>query len=333
MMKKPFKTDVAVFINFFNRPIVLQKVFEAVKEGRPSKLFLSCDGARVGREDDIVNIKECQKIVENIDWECEVHKNYSEKNLGCGMRMYTGITWALQHVESVIILEDDCVPSQSFLPFCKELLDKYKDDQRIYMISGMNHLGIYEKPTSDYFFGPGCCCGWATWRRAWEAIDFSMSFLENKYEMQCVTHLYPYYRNAIAIGEERLKKLSRGEKLTAWTYQSGMAAALNNQISILPTKNLITNIGLTNDSTHGTNNLRKLPKRTQAYFFIPTYEYEFPLKHPQYVIEDRMYYEIKEKKFKTNIFTRLEGIIRRVIFADKGEVKGMISRKLKRKRK
>lgn len=326
------KIDVAVFINFFARPSVLSKVFDEVKKAKPSKLFLSCDGPRKNRPDDIVNIKKCQEIVEDIDWECEVYKNYSEENLGCGMRMYTGISWALTHVESVIILEDDCVPSQSFFPFCKELLEKYKADQRIYMISGMNHLGFYKKPTADYFFGPSCCCGWATWRRAWQSIDFNMGFLKDEYCMDCVENLYPYYKNAKAIGKERLEKIKQGQKLTAWTYQSGMSSALNNQMSILPTKNLISNIGLVDNATNGPNKLKKLPKKTQAMFYLPVHEYEFPLKHPNYVVEDRMYYNEVTKKFKTNIFTKIESVIRRIIFAEKGEIKAMFKRKISRKK-
>ena len=121
----------SVTLIFFNRPNTLEKVFEKVKQAKPPKLFLIQDGAREGNSEDLHRIKKCRSIVENIDWECEVYKNYSDTNLGCGVRPQSGITWVLSQVESTIILEDDCVPDMTFFPYCDEMLEKYKDDERI----------------------------------------------------------------------------------------------------------------------------------------------------------------------------------------------------------
>ena len=172
-----WKVDVPVYMNFFSRPDTFQYVFEAVREAKPSMVFLSCDGARENRKDDEENIKKCKEIAEQIDWECTVYKNYSKQNLGCGMRMYSGISWAFEHVDRLIILEDDCVPHPDFFKMCEELLEMYKDDNRIHMINAMNHLGVYEDTPNSYFFGPGCCWGWATWKRAWNNMDFALSFM------------------------------------------------------------------------------------------------------------------------------------------------------------
>ncbi len=326
---KTYKNDIPVFMIFFNRPDTLRKVFDAVKEARPSKLFLACDGPRNGK-DDATKIAECKKIVEDIDWECEVYKNYSDVNLGCGMRMYSGLNWAFEFVDRIIVLEDDCVPHQDFFPFCSELLERYKSDDRICMISAMNHLGIYDRTPYDYFFAGGCCWGWATWKDRWEKVDFNMGFLSDEYSVKCAAELFPYYSKAETIGAERKKKLENGEKLTAWTYQWGMNVALNNQMSIIPSKNLITNIGLTTESVHAPNDKRKLPKKLAAYFDIPAHSINFPLKHPQYIVEDRFYYQAKLKKFELNFFDRLEGILRKFIFSKKGEFKKWIFQKLKK---
>lgn len=321
-----WKIDVPIYLNFFNRPETFKYVFDAVKKARPSKLFLSCDGARKDNQNDIENIAKCRKIAEDIDWECEVYKNYSKENLGCGMRMYTGISWAFEYVDRLIVLEDDCVPSEDFFRFCYELLEKYKDDNRIYMINAMNHLIEYKSTPNSYFFGPGCCWGWATWKRAWEQMDFQMTFLEDDYSMSCIERKYPYYRNARREGTEKRELINSGKRLTSWTYQSGMAMALNSQMAIVPGVNLITNIGLTADSTHAVNNLNKLPKRTRAYFNAPLIPMKFPLKHPKFVVEDWNYYDLVQKKFKPNIFTVMEGYARRVIFAEKGDIKKMIKK-------
>lgn len=325
-----WKIDVPVYLNFFNRPDTFQYVFDAVRKAKPSVLFLSCDGARDNHLADIENINKCQKIADNIDWECKVYKNYSDKNLGCGMRMYSGISWAFEYVDRLIIFEDDCIPHQDFFRFCKELLERYKDDNRIHMINAMNHLGIYNETPNSYFFGHGCCWGWATWKRAWNNMDFYLSFMEDDYSMRCVERKYPFYQNARQEGRERLEKLKAGEKLTSWTFQSGMAMALQAQMAIVPKKNLVTNIGLTADSEHAVNNLKKLDHKTREYFNREAYSIVFPLIHPKYVVEDWNYYDLVQKKFKQTIMTKIEGYCRRIIFAEKGDLKKMILKLKKR---
>ena len=324
------KIDIPVYLNFFNRPETFKYVFDAVKKARPSKLFLSCDGARKDNQNDMENITKCQKIAEDIDWECEVYKNYSKENLGCGMRMYTGISWAFEYVDRLIVLEDDCVPSEDFFKFCYELLEKYKDDDRIYMINAMNHLIEYKATPNSYFFGQGCCWGWATWKRAWQQMDFQMGFLADDYSMKCVERKYPFYRNARKEGKQKSEILKSGKRLSSWTYQNGMGIALNSQMAIIPSVNLITNIGLTADSTHAVNNLNKLSKRTRAYFNAPLIPMEFPLKHPKFVIDDWNYYDLVQKKFKPTVFSTVEGYARRIIYAEKGDIKKMFKKALEK---
>ena len=147
--------DVPVLLIFFNRPETFSKVFEQVKKARPSKLFLYQDGARLNRPADKENVAKCRAIAEEIDWECDVHRLYQEENKGCDPSEFIAIKWAFSMVDACIVLEDDDVPSQSFFPFCKELLEKYKNDERINMICGMNINGITENVTSDYLFSVG----------------------------------------------------------------------------------------------------------------------------------------------------------------------------------
>ena len=137
-MKHPANIDVSVLILFFNRPDFLQKVFDEVKKARPTRLFLYQDGPR--GEQDMERIMQCRQVVADIDWECEVHQLYQEKNYGCDPSEYLSQKWAFSIVDRCIVLEDDDVPSQSFFPFCKELLDRYADDDRIGMIAGFNSI-------------------------------------------------------------------------------------------------------------------------------------------------------------------------------------------------
>ena len=325
-MKKAL-IDVPVYIIFFNRPDTLEKVFESVKEARPSKLFLVADGPRDERADDVQKIEECKKVVENIDWECEVHRNYSDVNLGCGKRMYTGISWAFEYVDRLIIIEDDCVLSQDFYPFCEELLERYKDDERIFKINAMNHLGVYDKTPNSYFFADGGCCGWATWRRAWKNVDYEMGFYEDKYSLNCLEKKYKHSASAIKACGIRLEAYKNGAKLSSWTNQMGISFRLQGQVAIVPKGNMITNIGLGNDSTHSVNSIKKLPNRLKKIFYAEPVKMDFPLKHPKYIIEDYDYIEAVEKtlgnSFIDRTSMRIGSLIKQIIYANKGDLKTM----------
>ena len=161
---KPSLVDVPVLILFFNRPQQLSQVFEQVRKARPSKLFLYQDGPRGER--DLPGIKACREVVDQIDWECEVHRKYQEKNYGCDPSEYISQKWAFSMVDKCIVLEDDDVPSVSFFTFCKEMLDRYEQDTRITMIAGFNNEEITPDVPYDYFFASTFSIwGWASWKR------------------------------------------------------------------------------------------------------------------------------------------------------------------------
>lgn len=161
---KPAKIDVAVLFIFFTRTEKTAAVFEQIRKARPTRLYLYQDGPRVNRPDDVENIEACRKVVEDIDWECQVHRMYQDKNYGCDPSEFISQKWMFATETKGIILEDDDVPSQSFFPFCKELLDKYENDTRINIICGMNNLDRSETDKSYIFSEYGSIWGWATWK-------------------------------------------------------------------------------------------------------------------------------------------------------------------------
>lgn len=294
MTKYPAKIDVAVLLLFFNRPDTFGQVFEQVRKARPSKLFLYQDGARGER--DKAGIEACRKIAENVDWECEVHQKYQEKNYGCDPSEYISQKWAFSVVDRCIVLEDDDVPSESFFPFCKELLDRYADDTRISMISGFNPDEVTQGVPYDYLFTTAFSIwGWASWRRVIEQWEGNYSFLDDDYNLHQLERLIKVRKlrkNFIKIcrdyretGKEYYESIFR----TAMLYNSGLA--------IMPTHNLINNIGLTADSTHYAANFHTLPRRLRRLFTMQRFELNFPLRHPRYVIENVDY---KEHFYKAN---------------------------------
>lgn len=324
---QPYKIDIAVLILFFARPDHFEKVFAEVKKARPSKLYLYQDGPRVGRPDDIEKIQACRKIAQQIDWECEVHTNYQEKNIGCDPSEYISQKWMFETEEMGIILEDDDVPSQSFFPFCKELLEKFKDDKRIYCISGMNHLDEYKSDYADYIFTTHqSIWGWATWKRCIDLWDVKMPFLEDKYALEVLVKNLPGFDDTV-----KTCTWHRASGIEWYESISWAAQNLNSMLNIVPTKNLISNIGIGENGTHGAGSIKELPKAIRTLFNKKTFELSFPLRHPAFIIDDTLYFE-KLNRVTGNghpivsQIRSIESTLRRFYYADKKAKKEKILR-------
>ncbi len=280
---KPYLVDVPVLILFFNRPKQLGAVFEQVKKARPSRLFLYQDGAR--NERDLPGIEECRRIVADIDWECEVEHMYQEKNYGCDPSEYISQKWAFSRVDKCIVLEDDDVPSVSFFQFCKELLDKYEHDTRITMIAGFNHEEITKDVPYDYIFTSNCSIwGWASWRRVIDQWDEHYTFLDDKFNMQQLRELLKahHFRKELPYIFQRHRE--HGKAYYESIFQASML--FNSGLSIVPTRNMINNLGATADSTHFAGSVHTMPKGYRRIFTMKRFEVDFPLRHPRYVIEN-----------------------------------------------
>lgn len=317
--------NVPVLLIFFNRPKMIEQVFAKVREAKPIKLFLYQDGPRDNREDDVKNVMACRKVVENIDWDCDVHYLYQEKNYGCDPSEYLAIRWFFNHVEKGIILEDDDVPSISFFEYCRELLDKYEDDERIATISGMNHLERWNTDEStDYFFAHGSSIwGWATWRRFVDQWDTQYSFLDDPEKIRVMKknfHESHIMKSDRVTFDLYLKKCKEHKMQRKEFYETLVSSTrlLNNQLGIFPSVNMISNIGFVGESTHGTPELKKLPKVAQKVFNIKRYEMKTPLRHPTNVEASDKYLFKKESLMTPSIFNYpfrwLECKIRNIIY-------------------
>ena len=286
MNMKPALVDVPVLILFFNRPQQLSQVFEQVKKARPSRLFLYQDGAR--NEHDLPGIKACREIVSQIDWECEVERFYQEKNFGCDPSEYISQKWAFSKVDKCIVLEDDDVPSVSFFRFCKEMLDKYEHDTRISMIAGFNPEEISKDIPYDYFFATTFSIwGWASWKRVVDQWDEFYTFLDDSFNMQQLEQLIKERK----FRSDFIYMCRRHREHRKAFYETIFHASIlfNSGLSIVPTRNMINNLGATADSTHFAGSVHTLPKGYRRIFTMKRYEAEFPLKHPRYVIENVAY--------------------------------------------
>ena len=242
----PLKT--AVLFMIFNRPDTTKQVFEAIREAKPPRLYIAADGARRDREGEAQKVEDARKIASNVDWDCEVKILFRDENLGCKYAVSGSITWFFEHEEQGIILEDDCLPSQSFFWFCEELLERYRGDLRVGHISGYNHFPNRVK-YSDYFFSlfPGIW-GWGTWKNRWKTYDVEISHFKNSEEelksMFLDKRVFKYYSNIY----------SNIKLVDTWDYQWTYNLLMQRFLSIRPSYNLVTNIGFGKWATHTKSN-------------------------------------------------------------------------------
>jgi glycosyltransferase involved in cell wall biosynthesis len=272
----------------FNRPKHTKAVFERIREIRPKALYIALDGPRKDLPEDITNCNEVKKIIlEGINWKCSIHTLIRDENLGCGLAVSSAIDWFFSQVEQGIILEDDILPDPSFFLFCEELLEYYKHDTRVMMISGFNILGdIGENEASYSFYRFGSCWGWATWRRAWKFYDYKLSNW-NEFHKKGILYKIFQNNNQAAYIEFNLNQLSKHNNSYTWDYQWEFARITQCGLSIAPRVNLIKNIGFDSEATH----TKTFPLNT------PVESIDFPIIHPKFVFLDEHY----EKQIFENI--------------------------------
>jgi hypothetical protein len=266
----PTKTPPLVLV-VFNRPEATALVFERIRQARPQTLMLIADGPRQDREGEADACRSVRRIVENVSWSCELVKNYSETNMGCGHRIASGIDWVFQNVEEAIILEDDCLPHPTFFGFCTELLERYRDDERVMQISGSNFL-FGRRYTGDgyYFSRYPLCWGWATWRRAWRLFDFEMQTWKAS-RGACLARFD--HEPERAYWESAWDSVATSRY--TWDYQWALAFLNANGLAATPSQNLVTNIGFGSDATHTRSRLLALSLAAGTM--------KFPLRHPSRV--------------------------------------------------
>lgn len=303
-----FRLNTPVAFIIFNRPDTTERVFAEIAKAKPPKLLVISDGPRINRSGEADKVVATRAIIDRVDWNCEVLTNYSDENMGCRRRVSSGLDWVFEMVEEAIILEDDCLPHPSFFRFCEELLEMYRYDERVAMVTGDNFQeGNRRGPHSYYFSRYTHIWGWATWRRAWKRFDPSMHSWPEKKDAawlkdlldESVTEKY---------WQERFDRAYTGE-VNAWSLPWLLACWSQGGLTIMPNVNLISNIGFGVEATHTT---------TKGKFAdMPVAEMPFPLSHPAEVIRDHRADEFTEKSAFSGgpllLRQRVAGGIRRLL--------------------
>jgi hypothetical protein len=248
-----------------------KQVFQAIKKAQPAQLFLAGDGPRPDKAGEKEKTDAVRKyVLDNIDWDCDVKILFQEKNLGCGKAVSNAISWFFTHVEEGIILEDDCLPHSDFFEYCRELLNKYRNNEDIAIICGSNFNHGKKFGEASYFFTKYTYVwGWATWKRTWENYQFDVNLLDKhllfkKIDKVSVNRTERFYWKSIF---EKMSKFC----IDTWDYQFCFHIWYHGMHSIAPNVNLIQNIDSGEGGTHS------VPNSKSTFIKI---EPILPLVHP-----------------------------------------------------
>lgn len=272
--------EIPVAFLIYKRPDVMRRVFATIAAARPRRLYVIADGPR--DESEAARCAEARAIIAGVDWDCEVFTNYAETNLGLKRRVSSGLDWVFAHEEQAIILEDDCLPDSTFFRFCAELLERYRDDERIMHISGNNFLrGRVPIATSYYFSRYPHVWGWATWRRAWRQYDVDMIRWKDhdrerylgEFEKRIERDFWRFRWRRVAAGKE-----------DTWSSQWVFACLASGGYAITPAQNLVSNIGAGSDATN--------THRRRLIHGMNTESLDFPLNHPAHIARHKAADEI-----------------------------------------
>jgi hypothetical protein len=319
------KTPVVFLV--FNRPDAAARVFEEIRRARPPVLLVVADGPRADRPGESEKCQQVRAIIDRVDWPCEVLRNYSDVNLGCKIRVSSGLDWAFELVEEAIILEDDCLPHPDFFPFCEKLLDYYRFDSRIMMICGTNYLLVAENIAESYFFSNYYpIWGWATWCRAWKLYDVKIKAWSDFKKRNQLYWIFSH-RNIALYYDNMFDLIYNG--FDTWDIQWWFTCIFHHGLAIVPKTNLISNLGEIGTHTATQKDL---------YTNMSTYPIDIKhIRHPRYVTPDialnRLIYELshagvifsvknalKKRRFKSAIKAMLPLNIIRLMQRIKNEM-------------
>jgi len=243
----PAPLQTAVLFLVFNRPDTTAQVFEAIRKARPPRLYVAADGPRADRAGEAEKVAKVREIATAVDWPCEVKTLFREKNLGCKYAVSGGITWFFEQEEQGIILEDDCLPSQSFFWFCEQMLANHKHNKTIDLISGDGRIvEAINLPEECVPLPYPLIWGWASWAHKWSNYDVEMkSWPANK------SYLLNFHRKRNRVFWRNVFNKTFENKIDTWDYQFAYMLQKHQSNCLLPPKNLIRNIGFNrDDATH-----------------------------------------------------------------------------------
>lgn len=295
--------EIPVLFIIFKRYDTASQVFECIRKAQPRYLYIAADAPRLNVPGEVEECEHTRTIVNQVDWDCEVHTLFQTENQGCGWGPYKAISWFFKHVEMGIILEDDCLPHLEFFKYCEEMLIRYKDDQNIALLTGRNNFKIMPHNNASYFLSAfHFCWGWASWRRVWEKYDYTLIDKSAKDYFQHLRRYFGIWNIGTILWRMNIFYFCRNNQpRDIWDYQFCISTQFFNQYTIVPKKNLVKNIGFDERATHTSGS----EDRNEV---CPIY----PLIHPQ-KLEYYPKFDIIYSKNRYNIFRMCYYFIRNIL--------------------
>jgi hypothetical protein len=268
----------AVLFLIFNRPDVTGQVMGAIRAARPKRLYVAADGPR-DRPGEADQCRKARQIATTVDWPCQVHTLFRDRNLGCGAAVSSAIDWFFDHEEEGIILEDDCLPSADFFRFCDELLPRFRSEERVMALCGSCYTqSTFDMPVSYYFSCYSDMWGWATWRRAWRSFDRNLSrwpAFKKSGGLKSVLREAPW---AVMPWADIFDRTAAGQ-IDTWDYQWMYTVLEQGGLACYPNRNLISNLGCRPDATHTTE--------VGPIACKPHQPFVFPFCHPRELVRSQ----------------------------------------------
>ncbi len=282
------KESIPVLFITFARPDYARKTFDAIKAEKPSKLYFYSDKAHLNNPDEIERNNQIRDfVIKETDWDCELKTFFREENAGLYASMLGAIDWVFENEEQAIILEEDIVPSLAFFDFCKQLLPKFKEDWRVYYISGTNLLESFNPNGFDYIFTKrGYYYGFATWKSRWQKVERNNIPFEamKRYDINKFYGVSKRKTNYLDKSQEESYRFLKSNGVNpCWDYALSFTLKKEGACGIIPVKNLVKNIGVIGIHSTGVNSLAhnlstytsdKYVINNPPPFVIPDFKYD-----------------------------------------------------------
>lgn len=282
---KALETPV-LFISFA-RPQLSRLAFEAIKKVKPKSFYFHSNAPSTENKDEVERNTTIRNFSNEIDWECSLKTFFRDKPVDVYTSLFGAIDWVFQHEDKAIIVEEDCRCSKSFFYFCEDLLNKYENEERVWMISGNNYHDEKKYSNHSFFFSRYMhIYGWATWKNRWQKIDRSGKIWE---EMKRENLLFNYFQNK----KEGLYHFNRFERFVenisvrpAWDVLFYMSMIENRSYGIVPTINLAQNMGTFGIHSRGGDNSHNITAK----------EINGEILYPKYIIPNSLYDDVHFRK-------------------------------------
>ena len=272
---------VPVALVVFNRPDVTRRTLAAIGQARPTQLFVIADGPRASHPADSAAIEQVREVISEVDWPCDVQTRFAEKNLGLEPNVELGLDWVFSQVDRAIVFEDDCVADPTFFTFCEELLDRYRDNPRVWQIAGSTQIPAARFGSDSYRFSSwGRVLGWATWsdrwhrHREWFPRDHSAgSWLDANEPPPRTRPAVPQPGSLVTRAARRhFAEAARSADgiVHGWDKHWYLSILTDGGLTAVPAVNMVEHIGFGDASTHGVSD-----RSHQEAEPMP-----FPLRHP-----------------------------------------------------